>query len=96
MVSRYYTGVFDFLTDSVIMQCGGAQTRTRPTARRRRVTRGKRREVVPSNHTGRQTERKRKAGARVTSKYAFTGEGVSLAGGSADDKKKGKGKRAVR
>lgn len=75
--------------------CGGAQTRTRPTARRRRVTRGKRREVVPSNHTGRQTERKRKAGARVTSKYAFAGEGASLAGGSTDGIKKGKGKRAV-
>ncbi|KAH9481414.1 DNA-dependent metalloprotease WSS1-like protein [Psilocybe cubensis] len=59
--------------------CGGAQSRTKPTARRRRqTTRGKRREVVPSLHTGAQTAKKRKSGARVTSKYAFTGEGTSL------------------
>ncbi|KAF9475398.1 WLM-domain-containing protein [Pholiota conissans] len=58
--------------------CGGAQSRTRPTSRRRRAQ-GKRREVIPSLHTGAQTAKKRKAGARVTSKYAFTGEGATLA-----------------
>ncbi|KDR76338.1 hypothetical protein GALMADRAFT_476977 [Galerina marginata CBS 339.88] len=60
--------------------CGGAQSRARPTARRRRQNaRGKRREVVPSLHTGAQTAKKRKSGARVTSKYAFVGEGMALA-----------------
>ncbi|KAF5327560.1 hypothetical protein D9619_004824 [Psilocybe cf. subviscida] len=60
--------------------CGGAQTKARPTARRRRQggSRGKRREVQPSLHTGAQTAKKRKSGARVTSKYAFTGEGATL------------------
>jgi DNA-dependent metalloprotease WSS1 len=32
----------------------------------------------PSNHTGAQTERKRKAGSRLTSSSAFQGVGVSL------------------
>jgi DNA-dependent metalloprotease WSS1 len=75
-------------------QCGGAQSRTRPTAtRRRRGTQGKRRETVPSLHTGRQTAIKRKAGARVTSKYAFTGEGSVL---DSDGDGKGFGKQAAR
>lgn len=65
--------------DSRLIQCGGAQSRTRPTARRRRRAQGKRREVVPSLHTGAQTAKKRKAGARATSKYAFSGEGATLA-----------------
>lgn len=30
-------------------------------------------------HTGAQTAKKRKSGARVTSKYAFAGEGATLA-----------------
>ncbi|KAH6913065.1 WLM domain-containing protein [Coprinopsis sp. MPI-PUGE-AT-0042] len=71
--------------------CGGAQKRSRPTARRRRAgaPRGPKKEVIPSLHTGRQTEKKRKAGGRVTSKYAFAGEGNSL-GGSAPESTKGK------
>ncbi|KAF8159577.1 WLM domain-containing protein [Crassisporium funariophilum] len=74
--------------------CGGAQSRTRPTAtRRRRATQGKRRDTVPSLHTGRQTAIKRKAGARVTSKYAFAGEGSALA--NDDAKGKGFGKQAA-
>ncbi|EAU85321.2 hypothetical protein CC1G_07591 [Coprinopsis cinerea okayama7 len=74
--------------------CGGAQQRSRPTARRRRAggPRGKRKEVVPSPHTGRQTAKKRKAGSRVTSKYAFTGEGNTLGGSSGETSK---GKRAA-
>jgi hypothetical protein len=53
--------------------------------------------VVPSNHTGAQTAKRRKAGGRVTSKYAFTGEGQSLEAdvGSATVGT-GKGKRAQR
>ena len=75
-------------------QCGGAQSRTRPTATRRlRRTQGKRRETVPSLHTGRQTAIKRKAGARVTSKYAFTGQGSML---DSDGDGKGFGKQAAR
>ena len=75
-------------------QCGGAQSRTRPTAsRRRRTTQGKRRETVPSLHTGRQTAVKRKAGARVTSKFAFTGQGSMLDSGGDG---KGFGKQAAR
>ncbi|KJA19444.1 hypothetical protein HYPSUDRAFT_204506 [Hypholoma sublateritium FD-334 SS-4] len=73
--------------------CGGAQSRARPTARRRRRgAAGKRREVVPSLHTGAQTAKKRKAGARVTSKYAFAGEGTALA---EDGKGTGFGKKAA-
>ncbi|KAJ3530423.1 hypothetical protein NMY22_g8574 [Coprinellus aureogranulatus] len=74
--------------------CGGAQQRTRPTARRRRtgVPRGPRKETVPSLHTGRQTAKKRKAGGRVTSKYAFSGEGNTLAG---DGEEGSRGKRAA-
>ncbi|KAI0091188.1 WLM domain-containing protein [Irpex rosettiformis] len=55
--------------------CGGAQSRAPPpsTQRRRR-----RRNEGPSNHTGRQTAKKRKAGARVTAKDAFEGAGRSL------------------
>ena len=67
------------VTKTSLPQCGGAQSRTRPTAaRRRRGPSGKRREVVPSLHTGAQTAKKRKAGGRVTSKHAFTGEGATL------------------
>ncbi|KAL1729512.1 WLM domain-containing protein [Schizophyllum commune] len=74
--------------------CGGAQTRTRPTAIRRRRGPRRLRETVPSLHTGRQTAKKRKAGARVTSKYAFEGEGATL--GEAGGKGAGFRKRAVR
>ncbi|KAL1662655.1 WLM domain-containing protein [Schizophyllum commune] len=69
--------------------CGGAQTRTRPTAIRRRRGPRRPRETIPSLHTGRQTAKKRKAGARVTSKYAFEGEGATLSG--RDPKAGGKG-----
>ncbi|KAJ7494691.1 WLM domain-containing protein [Mycena galericulata] len=72
--------------------CGGAHSRTRPTAlRRRRHTRQTRPgEPIASLKTGRQTAKKRKAGARVTSKYAFTGEGAVLVEGL-DVKGKGPG-----
>lgn len=55
--------------------CGGAHSRARPasfSARRRR------RQAGPSNHTGAQTAKKRKAGSRVTAKDAFIGGGKAL------------------
>ncbi|KAL0955019.1 hypothetical protein HGRIS_003939 [Hohenbuehelia grisea] len=64
--------------------CGGALSRKRPTARRRRKS-GPRAPVVPSNHTGRQTARKRKAGSRLA-ENAFDGGGQKL-----DDSKDAKG-----
>ncbi|KAF9069241.1 WLM domain-containing protein [Rhodocollybia butyracea] len=70
--------------------CGGAQSRTRPAHLRQR--RGPRR---PSNSTGRQTAKQRKAGSRVTSKYAFRGEGVSISS-DATAAGKGFGKQAGR
>ncbi|KAJ6619705.1 WLM domain-containing protein [Mycena sp. CBHHK59/15] len=63
--------------------CGGAHTRTRPTAlrRKRRARQTRPGDPAASNKTGRQTAKRRKAGARVTSKSAFAGEGASLAQG---------------
>ncbi|KAF9267705.1 WLM-domain-containing protein [Marasmius fiardii PR-910] len=70
--------------------CGGAHSRSRPSFKRRK--RRLSHEGVLSNHTGRQTAKKRKPGSRITSKYAFVGEGLSL---SEDlGKGTGKGKRA--
>ncbi|KAK7047554.1 hypothetical protein VNI00_006322 [Paramarasmius palmivorus] len=76
--------------------CGGAQTRSRPFERSRRRGPRRQRKSFPSNHTGRQTEKKRKAGSRVTSKYAFEGEGVALNDGDTSGKGTGKGKQAAR
>ncbi|KAJ3874554.1 WLM domain-containing protein [Lentinula edodes] len=70
--------------------CGGAQSRSRPSNLHQR--RGPRpREIMASGKTGRQTAKRRKAGSRVTSKYAFQGEGTSLSAGEAG---KGFGKQA--
>ncbi|EEB98664.1 hypothetical protein MPER_01788, partial [Moniliophthora perniciosa FA553] len=74
--------------------CGGAQSRSRPfqkSTRRRGPRRPK--PIIPSNHTGRQTEKKRKPGSRVTSKYAFEGQGITL--NDSDTSGTGKGKRAA-
>lgn len=78
-------------------QCGGAHSRARPTAlRRRRGTR----QAGPSNHTGAQTVKRRKAGARVTAKGVFKGEGRALNEDIDDEDKKkagtGFGKKAGR
>lgn len=70
--------------------CGGAQTRTRSTAQRRRRRALQPSDTGPSLHTGRQTAKRRKAGGRVTSKFAFVGSGSSLT----DDAQSSKGKRA--
>ncbi|KAJ3815123.1 WLM domain-containing protein [Lentinula lateritia] len=75
--------------------CGGAQNRTRPSNLRQR--RGPRpRKIMASSKTGRQTAKKRKAGSRVTSKYAFQGEGTSLSAGEANKgfRKQASSKRA--
>ncbi len=50
---------------------------------------------MPSLHTGAQTAKKQKAGSRVSSKYAFIGEGSTLCD-SDDGKGTGFGKRANR
>lgn len=50
---------------------------------------------MPSLHTGAQTAKKRKAGSRLTSKYAFIGEGSTLCY-SEQGKGTGYGKRANR
>ena len=57
------------------------------------MSRGPRKETVPSLYTGRQTAKKIKVGGRVTSKYAFVGEGNALIG---DGEEGSKGKRAAR
>ena len=51
------------------LQCGGAQTRTRPSTLKRR----RRQPARASNRTGPQTMKKRKPGTRVRSKGAFAG-----------------------
>lgn len=70
----------------VALQCGGAHNRARPTRQRRFRASG------PST-SGRQTQRKRKPGTRVTAKSAFVGvgEGVTLSGAGEKD---GFGRRA--
>ena len=49
-----------------------------------------RRVAGPSRHTGAQTERKRKPGARVTAKGKFKGEGIALNAGISDEEQKKK------
>lgn len=56
-----------------LCQCGGAHSSARPAALSR-----SRRPTVPSNRTGAQTTKKRKAGARVKAKNAFVGDGKAL------------------
>ncbi|KAH9972776.1 WLM domain-containing protein [Lactifluus volemus] len=68
--------------------CGGAQSRARPSARRRR-----RQPVAgPSLLTGAQTTKRRKAGSRVTTSGIFTGGGQAL-NADEDDKRAGTGFR---
>ncbi|ESK91831.1 wlm domain containing protein [Moniliophthora roreri MCA 2997] len=78
--------------------CGGAQSRSRPFQKGTRRGGPRRpKQIIPSNHTGRQTEKKRKPGSRVTSKYAFEGQGIALNDGdtSGTGTGTGKGKRAA-
>ena len=62
--------------EASVLQCGGAQARSRPKVLNRQ--RRSRPVAGPSNRTGAQTERKRKAGSRVTAKGKFNGHGQSL------------------
>ncbi|KAH0585113.1 hypothetical protein H2248_008374 [Termitomyces sp. 'cryptogamus'] len=72
--------------------CGGAQTRRRPTATRtRRPRKPRNTTITPSNSTGRQTIKPRKAGSRITSKNVFVGQGSSLMDDAMDGKAKGTG-----
>jgi hypothetical protein len=71
-------------------KCGGAHNRARPASVHRRP-RQPRNGATASNKTGRQTAKRLKAGARVTSKNAFVGEGMPLAEGIGEGKGKGKG-----
>ncbi|KIP08196.1 hypothetical protein PHLGIDRAFT_23623 [Phlebiopsis gigantea 11061_1 CR5-6] len=54
--------------------CGGAHSRARPPSFRRQ----KRKQAGPSLHTGAQTAKRRKAGARVTAQGAFGSGGRAL------------------
>ncbi|OBZ72449.1 DNA-dependent metalloprotease WSS1 [Grifola frondosa] len=65
--------------------CGGAQTRARPTSMRRRRAR---QSTGPSNHTGAQTAKKRKAGSRVTAQGTFKGSGHALNEDISDEEQK--------
>lgn len=60
-------------------------------ARRPRTQRSRDTTVTASNKSGRQTAKSRKAGVRVSSKYAFTGQGTALVETSEGVKGKGKG-----
>ncbi|KIJ70022.1 hypothetical protein HYDPIDRAFT_79182 [Hydnomerulius pinastri MD-312] len=68
--------------------CGGAHTRARPTSYKR--NRRRRDGAGPSNHTGAQTSKKRKAGSRVTNSSAFKSTGKAL-NEDVDEERKGLG-----
>ena len=73
--------VYDPDALTISSQCGGAQSRARPSARRRR-----RQPVAgPSTLTGAQTAKRRKAGSRITAAGTFNGSGQAL---NADDEYK--------
>jgi hypothetical protein len=81
-------------TKGINCKCGGAHNRTRPSSVRR--PRKPRNPATASNKTGRQTAKRLKAGARVTSKNAFVGEGMVLAEGEGRGSGAGFGKQAAR
>ncbi|KAJ8593352.1 WLM-domain-containing protein [Rhizopogon salebrosus TDB-379] len=65
--------------------CGGAHSRARPASYKRRKRTAK--FSGPSMHTGIQTEKKRKAGSRITNTNAFGSEGQALNEGAIGEKK---------
>ncbi|KAG9225067.1 hypothetical protein CCMSSC00406_0008769 [Pleurotus cornucopiae] len=78
--------------------CGGAHSRRRPTALRRRRNAGPRKtayNAVPTVHTGRQTAKKRKAGARVTGEFGGEGHALVDASDPRDVEGGGFGKKAA-
>jgi hypothetical protein len=74
-------------------KCGGAQSRARPSARKRR----QQPVAGPSMLTGAQTAKRRKAGSRITAAGTFSGHGQAL-NADEDEKTTGTGfrKKAVR
>ena len=96
MVTTFVVVCFSALK-GVNCKCGGAHNRARPASVHRQP-RQRRNNTPASNKTGRQTAKRSKAGARVTSKNAFVGEGMSLAEGVEKGKGKGTGfgKQAAR
>lgn len=82
-----YTSPYPFS----ILKCGGAQTRARPKKGVGRRRHPQTQIAGPSNHTGRQTEKKRKAGTRVKAKGAFKGGGQALNADISDEDAKSKG-----
>ena len=82
MVMAFFIHDFDTIRLPSRCQCGGAQSRARPVARRRR-----RQPVAgPSMLTGAQTAKRRKAGSRVTAAGTFNGSGQAL--NTDEDKKR--------
>ncbi|KAF4571104.1 hypothetical protein EYR36_001625 [Pleurotus pulmonarius] len=78
--------------------CGGAHSRRRPTAIRRRRNPGPRKtayNAVPTVHTGRQTAKKRKAGARVAGEFGGEGHALVDASDPRDVEGGGFGKKAA-
>ncbi|KAG6885664.1 hypothetical protein C0993_011428 [Termitomyces sp. T159_Od127] len=72
--------------------CGGAQTRRRPEATKTRRSRKPGNvNITPSNTTGRQTAKPRKAGSRILGKSVFLGQGTNLLGDEVVGKAKGTG-----
>jgi hypothetical protein len=65
--------------------CGGAHSRARPASYQRRKRTAK--FSGPSVHTGAQSEKKRKAGSRITNANAFGSDGKALNEGVIDEKK---------
>ncbi|KAH7913205.1 WLM domain-containing protein [Hygrophoropsis aurantiaca] len=70
--------------------CGGAQSRARPSALRKRR---QRLQAGPSNHTGAQTAKKRKIGSRVTAQVFGSGGTTLNADAEGDQKNQGTGFR---
>ncbi|OJT07459.1 hypothetical protein TRAPUB_1702 [Trametes pubescens] len=87
LVLRGENGAFlptPWLLSTLCHECGGAQSRARPTSLRRR----RRRLAGPSNHTGAQTAKRRKAGSRVTAQGTFQGSGKALNEDVSDEERK--------
>jgi hypothetical protein len=78
---------------NITQKCGGAQSRARPSARRRR----QQPVAGPSLLTGAQTAKRRKVGSRITAAGTFLGSGQAL-NADEDEKTTGTGfrKKAVR
>ncbi|KAG1805055.1 WLM domain-containing protein [Suillus plorans] len=72
------------LPEYMCKQCGGAHSRARPASYQRRKRTAK--FSGPSVHTGAQSEKKRKAGSRITNANAFGSSGKALNDGIIGEK----------